>query len=154
MRQEARPPFPIRCGLFPSTVGFDAQVFAEAQGGFLASYLEQMTRGATPAAMIINDLGLEYSINPRILLSLMEFESGWVTGKPDEFGLSYPFGWEKRDRTGIYFQSAWQFSNSHWVTTAGDGSLTELAFTDGSTSASVALQCRNGGGDVNVSPDP
>lgn len=118
----------------PSTVGFGAQSFAEAQGGFLASYLEQMTRGATPAALIINELGVEYSINPRILFSLMEFESGWLTRKPDEFGLSYPFGWEKRDRTGVYFQSAWAIQQL----TLGyygwrDGSLTELAFTDGST---------------------
>jgi hypothetical protein len=119
----------------PSTVGFDILAFAEDQGGFLAQLEEQMTRGSTPAAQIVHELALEHSINPRILLSLMEYESGWVTRKPaDEFELSYPFGWEKRDRTGTYFQTGWaitQLSQGYYGWR--DGSLTELTLTDGTT---------------------
>jgi len=117
----------------PSTVGFDILAFAQEQEGFLGQMEEQMTRGLTPAAQIVYDLALEFSINPRILLTLMEYESGWVTRKPvDEFELSYPFGWEKRDRTGTYFQTGWaitQLSQGYYGWR--DGSLTELTFTDG-----------------------
>lgn len=118
----------------PSAVGFDAQAFAEEQGGFLASFTEPLTRGSTPAAQIISELALEFSINPRLLLSLMEYESGWVTGRPaDDFALAYPFGWEKKERTGIYFQTGWaitQLSQGYYGWR--DGSLTEVTFPDGS----------------------
>lgn len=119
----------------PTTVGFDVLAFVEEQDGFLASYTELMTRGTTPASEIMIELAVGFSINPRILLSLLEYESSWVTRKSvNDFELSYPFGWEKRDRTGIYFQTGWAVQQ---ITTGyygwRDGSLTELTFTDGST---------------------
>ncbi|MBM3137447.1 MAG: hypothetical protein FJZ98_04585, partial [Chloroflexi bacterium] len=119
----------------PSAVGFDVQEFADGQDGFLAQHTYLMTRGSTPAADIISELARDFSINPRILLSLLEFESGWVTRKPaDDFELAYPFGWEKRDRTDIYFQTGWaigQLSIGYYGWR--DGSLTEITFTDGTT---------------------
>lgn len=119
----------------PSTIGFDIYAFAEEQGGFLAQHKALMTRGWTSAAEIIYELALGFSINPRVLLSLMEYESGWVTREPaDEFDLSYPFGWEKLDRTGVYFQTGWAINQlNQGYYSWRDGSLTELVFTDGST---------------------
>ena len=119
----------------PSAVGFDPQAFAEDQGGFLAGYTEQFTRGTTPAAQILYELALEFSINPRILLTLMEYESGWVTREHvDGNELSYPFGWERKDRSGAYFQTGWAI-NQFMLGYYGwrDGSLTTLTFKDGNS---------------------
>ena len=119
----------------PSAIGFDAMAFADEHGGYLAGYGEQLKRGTTPGAQILYELALEHSINPRILLSLMEYESGWVSREPqDELERFYPFGWEKKERGGIYFQTGWainQLSRGYYGWR--DGSLSELTFTDGST---------------------
>jgi len=92
----------------PAAVGFDVQAFADSQGGRLSTFTEQMTRGTTPASEIIMQLALEYSINPRIMLAVMEMESGWVRGEPeDDDQAVYPFGYIRRDRGGVYFQTGW-----------------------------------------------
>ena len=128
--------FPDSAVVFsPASTLFDIQEFADEQGGFLSTYSELMVRGTTPAADIIYELALEYSINPRILLVLMEYESGWVTSAHvNEDQLRYPFGWQKADRGTVYFQTAWaiqQISQGYYGWRAG--TLTELTFLDGTT---------------------
>lgn len=128
--------FPDAAVLFsPMAVGFDIQAFADAQGGHLSTYSELMTRGTTPASEIIAQLALEYSINPRILLALMEVESRWVSGKPEGHEQSaYPFGYIHANRSGIYQQTGWairQLLQGYYGWRAG--TLSELAFIDGST---------------------
>lgn len=128
--------FPDSAVVFsPTSAVFDIHAFAEEQGGFLGTYSELMIRGTTPAADIVYELALEYSINPRILLAIMEYESDWVTSadvSDDQF--HYPFGWQKADRDTVYFQTAWtiqQLSYGYygWRT----GTLTDLTFMDGTT---------------------
>ena len=128
--------FPDTAVVFsPAAVGFDIGAFADTQGGFLSTFSEMMTRGTTPASEIISQLALEYSINPRILLALMEVESGWVSGKPeDDDKISYSFGYIRGNWGGIYKQTGWairQLSQGYYGWRAG--SLIELTFIDGST---------------------
>ena len=128
--------FPDSAVVYSSAaIGFDVQSFADEQGGFLSAYGELMTRGTTPASEIIYQLALEYSINPRILLVLMEYESGWVTSpQVSEQQFHYPFGWQKADRDSVYFQTGWaiqQLASGYYQWRSGK--LTELTFTDGST---------------------
>ena len=119
----------------PSAVGFDIGAFADDQDGLLSTYTELMTRGTTPASEILAQLALEHSINPRILLALMEVESGWVSGKPvDRDKMSYSFGYIRGNWGGIYRQTGWairQLSEGYYGWRAG--SLVELTFIDGST---------------------
>jgi len=119
----------------PVAVQFDPVVFTEKQTGFIKTYTETMTRGATSAAQIIFELGRDYSINPQILLAFMEYESGWLSNpKPTGDQLSYPMGWKKSDRTSVYFQTGWvikQLTRGYYLWRIG--TLTELAFPDGST---------------------
>ena len=127
--------FPDTAVVFsPAVVGFDIEAFADAQGGFLSTFTEMMTRGTTTASEIIAQLALEHSINPRILLALMEVESGWVSGKPeDDDKISYSFGYIRGNWGGIYKQTGWairQLSEGYYGWRAG--SLIELTFIDGS----------------------
>ena len=118
-----------------SAIGFDIQAYAQKQGGYLAAYKELMTRGTTPASDILSELALGHSINPRLLLALMEYESGWVTRQPQtKEEKLYPMGWEKSDRAGIYFQTGLlirQLSQGYYGWRAG--TLDTITFSDGST---------------------
>lgn len=118
-----------------SAVGFDIQAFAEEQGGYLAANKELMTRGTTPASDILMELALGHSINPRLLLTLIEHESGWVTRQPEtKEEKLYPFGWIKTDRAGIYFQTGLlirQLSQGYYGWRAG--TLDAITFLDGSS---------------------
>ena len=119
----------------PSAVDFDVEEFAKAQGGHLSVYTEQIERGTRPAPEIVAHLALEHSINPRILLALMEVESGWVSGEPDDNEQAvYPFGYIQKDTSGLLRQTGWairQLTKGYYGWRAG--TLNELQFSDGST---------------------
>lgn len=128
--------FPDAAVVFsPEAIGFDIQSFADEQAGLLSTYTELMTRGTTPASEIIKQLALEFSINPRILIALIEKESGWVRGTPETSDQAlYPFGYIHKDRGGMYQQTGWaitQLSQGYYGWR--EGTLTELTFLDGST---------------------
>jgi murein DD-endopeptidase MepM/ murein hydrolase activator NlpD len=119
----------------PEAVDFDVQAFADEQGGYLSTHTMMMTRGTTLASEIIAQLALDYSINPRILLALLEAESGWVSRMPeaDEEAL-YPFGFIRTDRANIYMQTGLairRLSQGYYDWRAGIQS--ELIFPDGTT---------------------
>jgi len=119
----------------PDALDFDIQAFADQQGGFLADYTELMLRGTTAASEVISQMALEHSINPKMLLALMETESGWVRAIPEEDdAIWYPFGYIRKDRSGIYQQTGWairQLTEGYYGWRAG--TLTELIFSDGET---------------------
>jgi murein DD-endopeptidase MepM/ murein hydrolase activator NlpD len=49
-----------------------------------------------------------FSVGPRALLALMEYQSGWVTGQPDtETEEYFPMGLHDPGRSGLYFQASW-----------------------------------------------
>lgn len=116
----------------PSALGFDISTYAAHWEGFFSTYTEMMTRGTTPGHEIMYQLALEHSINPRILLTLMEYGSGWVTRQPENSDeRDYPMGWIQSDRPGIYFQSGWairQLTQGYYGWRSGE--LTELVFKD------------------------
>ncbi len=128
--------FPDSAIVYSSTAAFfDPVAFTEKQTGFIKTYTETMTRGATSAAQIIFELGRDYSINPQILLTFMEYESGWLSNpKPTGDQFSYPMGWKKADRTSVYFQTGWaikQLTRGYYLWRIG--TLTDLTFPDDST---------------------
>lgn len=119
----------------PSTIGFDTQTFVQEQGGKLSEYTELMTAGTTAGADILYQLALEHSINPRLLLSLLEYQSGWVSGDPQtQDQETYPYGFIKADKAQLYKQLGLvigQLEIGYYGWRAG--TLTELTFLDGST---------------------
>ena len=93
----------------PSTVEFDTQAYLEGAGGYLAEYTQYLaSTGWTTGADIIDRIAMEYSINPRLLLAFLEFQSGWVYGSlAPETDTSYPMGYVNDNSKGLYKQSAW-----------------------------------------------
>lgn len=93
----------------PSTVDFDVDEFVEESGGYLSTYTEYLaSTGNTSGAQVIKRVALEYSVNPRLLLSLLEYQSGWVYGNPSSSNAQlYPFGYINSDYKGLYKQAVW-----------------------------------------------
>ena len=110
--------------------------YIDSAGGFLSTYRQYlMITDWTTGADIITRVALENSINPRLLLALLEYQSGCVLGQPDnpdEF--STAMGAENHIRQDLYGQLTWavhELSEGYygWRT----GTLTETLFLDGIT---------------------
>jgi LasA protease len=93
----------------PSTIDFDVEHFVEEAGGYLSTYSEYLaSTGTTSGAQIITRVALEYSINPRMLLGLLENQSGWVYGNPEgSSAQNYPMGYVDSEHKGLYKQAVW-----------------------------------------------
>jgi LysM repeat protein len=120
----------------PSTTDFDIGAYVSQAGGYLASYTEYLkSTGTTRGADVVARVALENSINPRLLLSLLEYQSGWVFGQPANLAQSeYPLGWIELDKRGLYKQlvlAVKHLSNGYYGWR--EGRLTEITFSDGVT---------------------
>jgi LasA protease len=135
----------------PSAVDFDVEGFIDNAGGYLSRYKEWLgTTEWTTGAEIISRIATENSINPRLLLALIEYESGWVNGQPSNPKQEdYPLGKVDLSYKGLYSQLAWvvnQLSVGYYGWR--EGWVTEIQFSDGVTarlapdlnSGTVALQ--------------
>ncbi len=117
----------------PSAIVFDIETYVNQAGGYLSGYSEYLgSAGINTGAEIITRVALENSINPRILLSLLEYQSGWVFNHPsDPKLLNYPLGYENAAYSGLYSQLMWavdQLSNGYYWWR--EGLLTDIVFTD------------------------
>lgn len=64
----------------PTAFGFDTAGFLERQGGGLATYVEIVGGQPRSAAEIVDLVSAQYSVGSRLLLALVEMESGSVRG--------------------------------------------------------------------------
>lgn len=96
----------------PAIADFDLAGFIEGQGGYLAGYSEEVDGQELNGKQIVERVAQEFSVNPRLLLTALEYQSGWVTRvSPDEAGLDYPLGMVQEGRKGLYRQLAWAADN-------------------------------------------
>jgi hypothetical protein len=67
----------------PSAVDFDIEAFVDQAGGYLSTYKVWLNSTQwTSGADVVKRVATENSINPRLLLALLEYQSGWVYGRP------------------------------------------------------------------------
>jgi LasA protease len=117
----------------PSAVGFDIQSYIDQAGGYLSTYQESVEGQTVSGASIVKRVAVETSTNPRLLLALLEFRSGWVLGQPvNPKSLTYPMGFGVPGHSGLYEEL--KITATHlgigyygWR----DGSWLELTFQDG-----------------------
>ena len=119
----------------PSTVNFDINGFVDNAGGYLKEYREWRTDGWYVAGGVISRVASENSVNPRLILAVLEYQSGWVYGQPENISeLDYPMGWRNFEDRELYKQLTWsvqQLFIGYFGWRAG--TLTDLTFPDGST---------------------
>lgn len=120
----------------PSAVDFDIDAYVNQAGGYLSTYREWLgSTQWTSGAQIIQRIATENSINPRLLLALLEYQSGWVYGQPEDFAdRDYPLGNIELSRKGLYKQLTWAVNHlSVGFYGWREGLLTEIRFSDAVT---------------------
>ena len=134
----------------PALVGFDTSAFVDAQPGWLKGYSEYAFDGNRSAADIVDYVALNFSISPRVLLALLEYQDGALTLPNMPEGISqYPLGYRDWQHEGMYMQLVWAanlLNNGYYTWRSGE--LTEFDHLDGTqerpdpwqNAASVALQ--------------
>ena len=93
----------------PSSADFDIQSYINQSNGFLSTYKQYlMTSGWTSGADIVQMVALENSINPRLLLTLLEYQSGCILKKQSPLTtFEYPLGAYQYYRKDLYGQLVW-----------------------------------------------
>lgn len=134
-----------------TSANFNTQEYVQQQGGYLSKFNDYLgSTGWIKGYDAIERLAYENSINPRLILAMLDFESRWVRGQPiDDFHKNYPMGFNDYHYKGMSVQLVWAINNlsvAYYSWRAG--TLTHLEFPDGSTlridprlnAGSVAIQ--------------
>jgi len=121
--------------IFSATaIDFDISTYVKDAGGYISSYREYLgTTGWTSGAREIERLAYENSVNPRLLLAILDYEAQWVRGRPEnDFRINYPLGYESYRYKGMFMQLVWAINQ---LTTGyydwRSGKIIELTFSDG-----------------------
>jgi LysM repeat protein len=135
----------------PAAADFDLQAYVREAGGYLSAYQETLDSGETlSGAAIVQRVADELSVNPRLLLAVLDYRSGWVLGQPGASqNPAYPIGFGIADRAGLYQElhiAATQLNLAYYGWRAG--TLSTLRYPNGSAvqidptlnAATVAIQ--------------
>lgn len=135
----------------PAAVNFDPVDFVKKQPGWLKDYEDYAGDQNMKGGEIVQFVAMNYSVSPRLLLALLEYQLHALSGDEIPSGLKdgYPLGQIDVSATGLYRQLAWAanyLNNQYYDWRAGN--LREFLLTDGQivrpdpwqNSASVALQ--------------
>jgi LasA protease len=119
----------------PSTLGFDINAYVKQAGGFLFKYTEYLKPGLKTGAEVVQWVASDHSLNPRLLLALLEYQSHWVTGQPGNLAEeNYPMGFLDVNNQKLFAQLSWaarQLDIGYYGWRAG--TLTRVTFPDGTS---------------------
>jgi LasA protease len=90
----------------PNVIGFDTEAFVAGQPGWLKDYSTYAGGENRSGAGIVDYVAINYSISPRLLLSLLEYQTGALSSAtaPE---LDYLLGHEDYNYAGLYLQLVW-----------------------------------------------
>lgn len=156
----------------PNATSFDVRGFVLAQPGFLAAYTEVVTDTLPPQPgwQIVLDAARRYSIHPRLLLALLEYQTGALSNPSADVyvqehalgvdapslepGLSHQLGWAGGQLNYGYYGwrngGALSFSLADGAFRAADGRLNAGSFA---VARLLGLMYRTDGFNRAVSPD-
>lgn len=95
----------------PYSADFDLNGFIEGKNGYLSGYQEEVDEEMMSSAEIIELASRNYSVNPRLLLAIIEYQSGWVTQPESQITSAYAVGLEDPTRPSLYRQLTWTADN-------------------------------------------
>ncbi|HWS24357.1 MAG TPA: hypothetical protein VN226_07995 [Anaerolineales bacterium] len=142
-KREGQPEYSPKAGILPdtefvfgpATIGFDLDTFIQSKNGLLSEYREYiMSGGWHTGSQAVMRIAEENSINPKLILAIIEIESNWLTGYPENYAEDeYPLGHRDYLYRGFFRQLMWasgQLSKGYYEWRSGK--LTSLTFRDGS----------------------
>lgn len=117
----------------PAQVDFNTSVFVDSQPGWLKDYSALAGEETRRGGDLIDYIAGEFSISPRLLLAIAEYQAGVLTEteQPQE-EQDYPLGYEDEGHKGFYMQLVWAADQLNagyyqWQT----GRFTSLLMLDG-----------------------
>lgn len=117
----------------PTQREFDTQAFLDDTPGWLKSYVEYASGDNRSGAEIVNLVAKNFSVSPRLLLALLEYQIGGVTKTtPPEDLDQYVLGNVDRRHRGMYLQIVWAantLNNAYYAWRTGD--LESIIHLDG-----------------------
>ncbi len=119
----------------PSALDFDINKYVTEAGGYLTTIQEWHSNGWNSGAASVYKVAIDNSINPRLLLAILEYQSHWVTGQPENLAQTdFPVGYLNYQKKGLFAQLSWAVQQLNigyygWR----EGRLTSLTFQDGTT---------------------
>ena len=132
----------------PAAVGFDTAGFVSSHAGWLKAYVGYVGGQNRSGAEMVDYVATNYSISPRLLLALLEYQTGALSESTPPAG-DYALGQVDYNYAGTYLQLVWAAGMLNagyygWRT----GRLTSFEHVDGTVerpdpwqnAASVALQ--------------
>lgn len=92
----------------PTSILFDLDQFAATWPSHLNAYTEDIDGTPLSGPGIVLRVSREYSIDPRLLLAVLEAQGGWVRS-PNVTGSArlYPVGYQAPGYEGLYSQLSW-----------------------------------------------
>jgi hypothetical protein len=92
----------------PAQIGFDVSEFVESQPGWLKNYQQYAAEKQQSGAEIVSYVSTSFSISPRVLLTLLEYQTGALSNPiPPDNVEDYPLGYVKTGYHGLYIQLVW-----------------------------------------------
>lgn len=96
----------------PFALFFDVVAFVDSQPGYLKQHREDVNGQSMSGAEVVQRVAKEFSVNPKLLLAVLEYQSGWLSNEnPRTSTLQYPLGVPDAWRAGLYLQLSWAADN-------------------------------------------
>jgi murein DD-endopeptidase MepM/ murein hydrolase activator NlpD len=89
----------------PSTADFSSRSVIRGRS-ILANYQELVDERPMTGAEILDKISRDYSVNPRLLLAVLEYQAGWLT-EEGEGADEFPFLKDDPARNGLFRQLSW-----------------------------------------------
>jgi LasA protease len=116
----------------PAQSNFDTSAFAADYPGWLNNYRSFVSGANRTGPEIVDVVAQNYSLSPRLLLALLEYQSGALSQPADTADMTYPLGYQNRRYRGLFLQLAWaanQLNNNYYAWRRG--TTVEFTFTNG-----------------------
>ncbi|MGH2620846.1 MAG: LysM peptidoglycan-binding domain-containing protein, partial [Anaerolineales bacterium] len=92
----------------PTGAAFDTFPLIAVWDGALHKYRATMNGSEQGGAQIVQWVAEKYSVSPRLLVALLEYQGGWLTRpQPAPERVTYPLGFVRPGFEGLYYQLAW-----------------------------------------------
>jgi len=89
----------------PTAADFSITSIVKYSPGFLRAYSEEVDGEVMTGVEIIHFVAKSYSVNPRLLLALLEYRGEWLTNPfPPQAKIDYPMGIQRPNREGLMRQ--------------------------------------------------
>ena len=122
----------------PASASFNITAFIQSQGGFIKGYSQELEGQNLSAAQIVERVARDYSVSPRLLLAVLEYQAQWLSkSELGEGKIDFPIGVREPWREGLYSQLAWAANSlnrgyywwrvnavANWI--LGDGSVVPI----------------------------